>query len=87
MDKKTLHSFIQTTSAIIATIFGLITIWIGGMTLFGFFDPGYVIFVPLLTYNVIMGLFYTAIGILIWRQHPKATQASKFIFLLDIVVL
>lgn len=87
MDNKTLHLFIQTAAAIIATAFGMITIWVGGTTLFGFFDPGYIIFVPLLIYNTMMGFFYTATGILIWQQHPKALQASKFIFVLNILVL
>jgi len=87
MDNKTLLPFIQTTAAIIATAFGLITIWVGGTTLFGFSDPGYVIFLPLLIYNTVMGFFYTATGMLIWQQHPKATKASKFIFLLNIMVL
>ena len=87
MNNKTLHSYIQTISAIIATTFGLITIWVGGMTLFDFFDPGYVIFVPLLIYNTVMGFFYTATGVVIWQQHPKALQASKFIFVLNILVL
>lgn len=82
-----LSLFIKRVSAIIATAFGLITMWIGGMTLFGFFDPGYVIFIPLLIFNFMMGFFYTATGVLIWQQHPKATPASKIIFLLNIVVL
>ncbi len=57
------------------------------MTLFGFLEPGYIIFVPLLIYNTIMGFFYTATGILIWQQHPKALQASKFIFLFNLLFL
>lgn len=87
MNKKSISLFIQTATAIIATAFGLVTMWVGGMTLFGFSDPGYVIFLPLLIYNTVMGFFYTATGILIWQQHPKATKASKIIFLLNILVL
>jgi hypothetical protein len=87
MNSKRFSPYIQTAAAIIAIAFGLITIWVGGMTLFGFFDPGYIIFVPLLIYNTVMGFFYTATGVVIWQQHPKALQASKFIFLFNLVVL
>ncbi len=87
MDSKRLSPYIQTAAAVIAFVFGLVTILVGGMTLFGFFDPGYIIFVPLLIYNTMIGFFYTATGILIWQQHHKALQASKFIFLFNLVVL
>lgn len=87
MKTKSLHSFIQPAAAIIATAFGLITISVGGTTLLGFSNPGYVIFLPLLKYNTVMGFFYTATGILIWQQHPKAMGASKIIFILNAAVL
>ena len=87
MDSKRLSPYIQTAAAIIAIVFGLVTIWVGGMTLFGFFNPGYIIFVPLLIYNTVMGFLYIATGILIWQQHPNALQVSKFIFVLNILVL
>lgn len=87
MDRKTLTPLIQTADAIIATAFGLITIWVGGMTLFSSSDPGYVIFLPLLIFNTVMGFVYTGAGILIWRQHPKVLQMSKIVFALNTLVL
>lgn len=87
MDRKSLTPLIQTVTAIIATAYGMITIWVGGMTLLGFSDPGYVIFIPLLIYNSVMGFFYTTTGVLIWRQHPNALQMSQIIFGLNALVL
>lgn len=87
MNKKNLTLFIQTADAIIATAFGLITLWVGVITLLGFSDPGYVIFTPLLVFNTGMGFAYTGTGILIWQQHPKATEASKIIFGFNMLVL
>ncbi|WP_445665873.1 hypothetical protein [Fodinibius sp. AD559] len=87
MNKTTLSTFIQTANAIIAIAFGLITIWVGGTTLLGFSNPGYVIFLPLLIFNTIMGFAYLGTGILIWQQHHKATKASKIIFGLNTLVL
>lgn len=87
MNKKALATFIQYANAVIAAVFGLITIWVGGMTLLGFSDPGYVIFTPLLVFNTGMGFAYTSTGILIWQQHPKATEASKIIFGFNMLAL
>jgi hypothetical protein len=87
MDRKSLAPLIQTATAIIATAFGLITIGVGGMTLFGFSDPGYIIFLPLLFFNTVMGFAYTGAGILIWRQHPKALPMSQIIFGLNALIL
>jgi divalent metal cation (Fe/Co/Zn/Cd) transporter len=87
MNKKTISIFIQHANAAIATVFGLITIGVGGATLLGFSDPGYVIFLPLLIFNTAMGFAYTATGYLIWRKLQKGIKAAKFIFLINLLVL
>ncbi|MDZ7657695.1 hypothetical protein [Fodinibius sp.] len=87
MNRKTLTTFIQSANAIIATIFGLITIWVGGTTLLGFSDPGYVIFSPLLIFNAVMGFAYIAAGYLIWRNLQSGIKAAKIVFLVNLSVL
>lgn len=85
--KKTLATFIQIVIAIIAVTFGLMTIWVGGTTLLGFSDPGYVIFLPLLIFNTVMGFAYLAAGYLIWRKLQTGIKASKIVFLINLSVL
>lgn len=87
MHKKDLSTIIQKVCSIIAIVFGLITIWVGGTTLLGFSDPGYVIFLPLLIFNTVMGFAYTAAGYLIWRKLQTGINAAKFVFLINLSVL
>lgn len=87
MDKKTLTTFVQTANAVVATVFGLITIWVGGTTLLGFSDPGYIIFLPLLIFNTTMGFAYTAAGYLIWRKLQTGIKAAKIVFFVNLSVL
>ncbi len=77
----------RTLGALIAIIFGGITVFIGTQTLLGFHDPGYLIFLPLLVFNTIMGLLYIITGVLIWRNHPEMLFAVQSIFLLNLAVL
>lgn len=79
-------SLAQRAVAIVAVLFGLATIFAGGRVLLGA-DPGYVVFRPLLIYNVGMGLAYIAAGLLIRRnlRHGRLTAAA--IFGLNLVVL
>jgi len=87
MDNKAVSSFIQMASAIIATAFGLITIWVGGTTFFRFSDPGYIIFLPLLIFNTVMGFFYISAGYLIWQKLLTGIKAAKIVFLVNLSVL
>ncbi|MGM0547546.1 MAG: hypothetical protein ACQEST_12600 [Bacteroidota bacterium] len=59
----------------------------GGTTLLEFSDPGYVIFLPLLIFNTVMGFAYTASGYLIWRNLHTGIKAAKVIFLLNLIML
>lgn len=87
MNKKAVAPFIQHANAVIAAVFGLITIWVGGTTLLGLSDPGYVIFLPLLIFNTVMGFAYIAAGYLIWRKLQIGIKAAKFVFLINLSVL
>ena len=76
----------QRILAVAAIAFGLVTLVEGGKVLAGA-DPGYVVFRPLLIYNVIMGLAYVAAGIAMWRSLERGRFAAATIFLLNLLVL
>ncbi len=77
----------QRIAAIVAALFGLATIVVGGRVLAGWWDPGYVVFRPLLIYNTAMGVAYLAAGVAIWRSLHWGKHAAAAIFLLNLVVL
>jgi hypothetical protein len=78
---------LQPAAAVVAVLFGLVTIAAGGRVLMGWSDPGYVVFRPLLIYNTTMGLAYVAAGLAIWRSLELGRKASAAIFVLNVIVL
>lgn len=77
---------IQKTLALVAALFGLVTIFAGTRVLAGT-DPGYVVFLPLLIYNTAMGFLYVVAGGIGWRNIHRGKQAAAAIFLLNLLVL
>lgn len=77
---------LQTIAAAVAVIFGIATLFAGGSVLFGR-DPGYVVYKPLLYYNVAMGFAYIWAGLLIWRVAQRGRGAAFTIFVLNLLVL
>lgn len=73
-------------AALVACVFGLLTLFAGGSVLLGA-DPGYVVFRPLLVYNTAMGLAYVAAGIALWREGDAGRRAAAAIFALNLAVL
>ncbi len=85
--KLSLHTkVVQNTLALIAALFGVVTIIAGTRVLLGA-DPGYIIFWPLLIYNTAMGLAYAGAGFLAWRSARQGKFAAAAIFLLNLLVL
>ncbi len=76
----------QRILAVIAIVFGLVTILVGGSVLAGA-DPGYIVFRPLLIYNATMGWAYVAAGIVTLRSLARGKFAAATIFLLNLLVL
>jgi hypothetical protein len=74
-------------TATVAIIFGLLTVIAGSRVLIGLSEPGYTLFLPLVIFNTIMGLFYIAAGMEILRNTKKGAIASKVIFMLNLSVL
>lgn len=76
----------QQIAAVVAVLFGVATLIAGGRVLRGA-DPGYVVFRPLLIYNVIMGVAYVAAGIMIWRTVTWGRNLAGVIVGLNFLVL
>lgn len=77
---------VQVSSAFVAILFGFITVFAGTRVLTGT-DPGYLVFKPLLFYNVTMGLAYVAVGVLTWHHVGRGKYAAGVIFILNFLVL
>lgn len=76
---------LQMTLAVVAVIFGLATMVAGGRVLAGA-DPGYIVFLPLLIFNTVMGALYIVAGFLMWRNPARGVFAAAAIFLLNLSV-
>jgi hypothetical protein len=76
----------RTIVVAVALLFGVVTLFAGGRVLLGF-DPGYVVFRPLLIYNTAMGFGYLAAGITVWRNVNAGRHAAAAIFFLNLLVL
>ena len=70
----------------VPVLFGLLTIFAGTRVLLGS-DPGYIVFQPLLIYNVVMGIVYITVGIITWRNIKKGMYMAGIIFFLNLIVL
>jgi hypothetical protein len=72
--------------ALAAALFGVATVFVGVRTLFGA-SPGYVVYLPLLLFNTIMGIAYVAVGFLAWRNLRFSVRGAAAIALLNLVAL
>lgn len=76
----------QSALALLAALFGVLTLFAGTRVLLGA-DPGYVVFRPLLLYNTVMGFLYLLAALTIWRNVRAGRYAAAAIFLLNLLVL
>ncbi|MCW8906737.1 MAG: hypothetical protein OQL28_05780 [Sedimenticola sp.] len=72
--------------AVLAVLFGLVTIVAGSRVLMGS-DPGYFVYRPLLIYNTGMGIAYVVAGIIAFRNVRQGMYAAAAIFALNLAVL
>ncbi len=72
--------------ALVAALFGVVTIIVGTRVLAGS-DPGYIVFRPLLLYNTAMGMVYVAAGVIAGRNVDRGKYAAATIFVLNFLVL
>ena len=75
------------TLAIIAILFGLVTIFSGYRVLFGISDPGYMVYLPLLIFNILMGFIYLIAAWFIWTNLERGFKLSKLIAFMNLGVL
>lgn len=74
-------------AAIVAIVFSLLTIVEGSQVLFGITQHAYIVFTPLLIYNILMGLVGLIAGIMLWLNHKKAFMLTKLILAVHLIVL
>jgi hypothetical protein len=76
----------QNVLAILAVLFGVVTIF-AGFRVLGGADPGYAVTVPLLIYNTLMGFVYVAVGAIAWWSLDTGKLGAGTIFLFNLIVL
>lgn len=86
MDQSRKISLMQRLLAIVAVLFGLVTI-VAGTRVLGGADPGYIVFRPLLVFNVAMGIAYVAAGVLAWCNLNYGKRAAAAVFVLNVIAL
>lgn len=74
-------------AATVAVIFSILTIVEGSKVLFGITQQDYIVFTPLLIYNVIMSLLGLFTGALIWVNHKKILTFTSILTVLHLCVL
>ena len=72
--------------AIAAVLFGVVTMIAGARVLLGA-DPGYVVYLPLLGFNAVMGVAYAAVGVIAWRRPRFGVYGAAAIFLANLLAL
>lgn len=72
--------------AIVAVVFGIATLAAGGRVLLGA-DPGYVVYLPLLVFNTVMGAAYLLTGVRAWFDARSGRRGAAAILLLNALVL
>ncbi len=86
MNQPAVSKVSQKALALLVVLFGAITIFAGGRVLAGS-NPGYVVFLPLLVYNTLMGFAYVGVGIVAWRNLNFGRNGAFVIFVLNLIVL
>ncbi|MDP2365379.1 MAG: hypothetical protein Q8M94_16615 [Ignavibacteria bacterium] len=74
-------------AATIAVLFSLLTIVEGCQVLLGATQQDYIVFTPLLIYNVAMAIAGLFVGVLIWFNHKKALTLTSIVTVLHLIVL
>ncbi len=77
---------LQRTLAIVAGLFGIVTLVSGGRVLLGA-DPGYVVYRPLLVFNTVMGAVYLFTGVRGWFDAQLGRRGALVIVVLNVLML
>lgn len=74
-------------AAAVAVAFSLLTIVEGSKVMFGLIQQEYIVFSPLLIYNILMGIVGLIAGAMIWLNHKKALMLAKLIVVVHLIAL
>ncbi|HMN22936.1 MAG TPA: hypothetical protein PKE38_00485 [Ignavibacteriaceae bacterium] len=74
-------------AAVVAVVFSLLIIVEGSQVLLGITQHEYIVFTPLLIYNILMGLVGLIAGIMLWLNRKKAFMLTKLIVAAHLIVL
>ncbi|HRP91926.1 MAG: hypothetical protein IT276_01040 [Ignavibacteriaceae bacterium] len=74
-------------AAVVAVVFSLLIIVEGSLVLLGITQHEYIVFTPLLIYNILMGLVGLIAGIMLWLNRKKAFMLTKLIVAAHLIVL
>ncbi len=74
------------TASGLAITFSFLTVTEGSMVLLGITIQDYKVFLPLLVYNVIMGVVGLFVGAAIWVNHKKAIATIKMLLIIHSAV-
>lgn len=77
----------QRLTALVATIFGILTLVAGGRILLGMGEAGYTVVRPVLIFNVVMGVMYLLAAATILRDVSRGRLISGLIALASVLVL
>ena len=86
MNRSEYLKITQKALALLAVLFGAMTIFAGSRVLAGT-NPGYVVFLPLLIYNSVMGFVYVGVGAIAWHNLNLGSKGAFAIFVLNFIVL
>ncbi len=73
--------------ATVAVLFSFLTIAEGSQVLLGISQQKYIVFTPLLIYNIAMGIVGIFVGAAIWLNHKKALMLTSIVTVLHLIVL
>lgn len=80
-------SRLQRASVVVALLFGLLTLIAGGRVLLLGADPGYLVVMPLVLFNTVMGAAYVATAVLLHRDLRLGRRAAGAIAILNLLAL
>lgn len=81
------NTIVMKIGAAIAVLFSLLSIIEGSKVLLGISNQGYIVFVPLLIYNLVMAFVGIIVGITIWFNSKKAFNHTSKVTIIHLIVL
>lgn len=79
-------SIFRKASAVLGILFSILTLVEGSQILLGITQPDYIVFIPLLLYNIIMGVVGIVVGISIWVNYRKCFGSTTTVAITHLMV-